>query len=316
MGFEQGRPRQLRANTALKPHELEAVAELDRICTDHGDGRLKLEFPTLRARRGHRPSDFTWWEDDTLLGFLGIYQWRSDEAEITGMVHPGHRRQGIFTQLYDDAVAELERRRAETVLLVTDRSSAGGQGFARHVGATYEHSEHRMVQTREPDAIEADPALVLRPATFPKDAEFIADCIAAAFELPRREVAVPDPTDESEWFLVVERGGTRVGTLRVNRSDDRGTETAGIYGFAILPDHQGQGIGRRVLSSVVRSLRDDGVEKITLEVAVNNDAALKVYETCGFERIGTDDYFRLPGGSRTVPAGDEAERSLHPAAGR
>ena len=294
------RPPQLRAAAALSPAELQALSELERLCTEHDGVRLKLELPTLRARRGARPSDFTYWEGGELVGFCGIYQWRPDEAEVTGMVHPAHRRRRIFTRLFDEALAELRKRGAGTVLLVTDRSSESGRGFAGSLDASYEHSEHRMVQARPPDEIAPDPLIVVRPARLGDDADFIADALAAAFGLPRRSVVVEDGRGEGDRFLVIERDGRRVGTLRADRRLDRGVETAGVYGFGILPEFQGQGIGRRVLGEVVRSLRAEGVERITLEVAVNNDAALRVYESCGFDRVGTDDYFKVNAARRVA----------------
>jgi len=304
------RPSHLRAAAALSPAELRALSELERLCVEHDGCRLKLEFPTLKARRGNRPSDFTWWEEGDLVGFAGVYQWRREEAEVTGMVHPDHRRQGIFGHLVGEAMAELHRRAAARVLLVTDRGSEGGQGFVRSIGAVYEHSEHRMVQTHPPAGIAPDPLLRVRPAGLPGDATFIAGALAAAFGTPAPDVVLDEGWDGSDRYLVVERDGELVGTLRVSRQEDRGVSSAGIYGFGIVPERQGRGIGRRVLADVVTSLRDEGVERITLEVAVNNDAALKVYESCGFERVGTDDYFLVETGS------DAAGGSLHPAGGR
>lgn len=116
-----------------------------------------------------------------------------------------------------------------------------------------------------------------------------------------------DPAGVSERTLVVERDGERAGTLRVDRREDGGRSRAGIYGFAVLPAQQGRGIGRAALTDVIALLRGEGVDEITLEVAVSNDAALKVYETCGFDRVGTDDYFM-------VQPGQPDGQALHPTA--
>ena len=87
------------------------------------------------------------------------------------------------------------------------------------------------------------------------------------------------------------------------------TEAAGIYGFAILPEFQGRGIGRQVLSSLARELRAEGMAQIGLEVSCNNDSALHLYLTCGFDVTGTEDYYAVqPGGPHL-----DTERAVHSA---
>lgn len=83
--------------------------------------------------------------------------------------------------------------------------------------------------------------------------------------------------------------GALLGTLRVTR--DR--ETVGIYAFAIDPAWQGQGIGGDVLRRVCRTLADQGVTRIGLEVAVENNHALALYTSLGFVQVATEDYFAL-----------------------
>jgi ribosomal protein S18 acetylase RimI-like enzyme len=70
-------------------------------------------------------------------------------------------------------------------------------------------------------------------------------------------------------------------------------ERTAIFGFAVDPARQGQGIGRAVLQRVCAQLRSEGVRQVTLEVEVDNDAALGLYTSVGFEQQVTEDYFRV-----------------------
>ncbi len=76
-------------------------------------------------------------------------------------------------------------------------------------------------------------------------------------------------------------------------ASSRTGRTAGIYGFAITPVLQGRGYGRAALSGICRSLMEADVEQVELEVSVVNPSALHVYERCGFEVTGTEDYYLL-----------------------
>jgi ribosomal protein S18 acetylase RimI-like enzyme len=101
------------------------------------------------------------------------------------------------------------------------------------------------------------------------------------------------PTDlhdrAGDTTLLVERGGVAVGTVRLTRHGD----TAGVYGFAVDPSVQGQGIGRDVLGRVCRQLVDEGYARVTLEVATDNEQALGLYTSTGFVPEAGEDYWLL-----------------------
>lgn len=52
------------------------------------------------------------------------------------------------------------------------------------------------------------------------------------------------------------------------------------------PDAQGRGIGRLLLDALLRHARDLGAGDVLLEVRVDNEPALRLYERAGFERLG------------------------------
>lgn len=80
-----------------------------------------------------------------------------------------------------------------------------------------------------------------------------------------------------------------VGTLALNLDGDRGA----VYGFVVASPQRGRGIGRAALGRACRELFDDGATHVDLEVEVVNDRALGLYESIGFRRLVTDDYFEL-----------------------
>ena len=87
----------------LSERALDAIAELERVVIEADGGRLKLEWGSLRGRRGDRVEDVLWWEGERLLGFLGIYGFGAI-PELAGMVAPDARRRGIGSALLDAAL--------------------------------------------------------------------------------------------------------------------------------------------------------------------------------------------------------------------
>jgi ribosomal protein S18 acetylase RimI-like enzyme len=274
----------------LSDGDLRALAELERRVLEVDGGRLKLEWGALRGRDGDRVEDLLWWEDDRLSGFLGLYAFGDRDAtvEIAGMVDPPARRRGIATELLDAALPICRARGHERALLVTPRGSVAGREFALGRRAVLEHSEHALVLVEEPTDGPADPQVTLRAATL-ADISELTRLLDAAFGSPSLDLAARLGEDSSRT-LVVERAGVAVGTIRVTRDRD----TCGIYGFAVDPAWQGLGIGRDVLRRLCRELRAEGIQRIGLEVAVENDHALRLYTSLGFTRTTTEDYYELP----------------------
>jgi ribosomal protein S18 acetylase RimI-like enzyme len=170
------------------------------------------------------------------------------------------------------------------VLLIVHRGWEAGPALAATLAARLEHSEHRMRQDQAADPLPEGEELAVRIAT-EADEEFVRRCLGAAFHQ-----GFGNERGVEEGTHVIEDGSEPVGVMRVDRNSP--TEAA-IYGFAVLPDRQGHGIGRRALVQVTTELRREGVDAVSLEVSVENDYALGLYERCGFEALGTEDYYEL-----------------------
>lgn len=63
-------------------------------------------------------------------------------------------------------------------------------------------------------------------------------------------------------------------------------DEAEINTICVDPDARGKGIGRLLLNDGVRRLAQAGIERFLLEVAVDNEPAIRLYEAEGFQRIG------------------------------
>ena len=275
---------------ALTPDLRASVAELERRTVAHDGGRLKLEWGSLDAlteQTAGAPRLALWTEADRVVGFVGRYAFgSSDTAELAGMVDPAHRRRGIGTSLLRAALEQAHDH--SRVLLVVPRSGGTGEAFARAVGARLNHSEHALVLRGAPQAAHRVDAVTLRRAV-PSDAGPVGDLIESGFGMR------PDGLDERTF--VVLHGDELVGTLALSLREGRG----GVYGFVIAPQWRGRGIGRDVLGRACAMLRDEGAQEIGLEVLTDNEHALGLYTSVGFQPFVTEDYYDLDASAR-VPS--------------
>lgn len=273
---------------SLSPAARAALVDLERRTVAADGGRLKLELRSLDALTGRDPRLALRWDESRLIGFAGIYAFGNTRtAEIAGAVDPAARRQGIGSALLDAVLSVCERSGFTRALLVTPRNDAGGREFAAGRGAVLDHSEHAMMLPGPPADGPTNPALTVRPAAA-DDIPAIASIMSATFDFVPDDVAdrLHQPTDRT---YVVDLAGEVVATARLAFADEVGS----IYGFAVAPDQQGRGIGRDVLRRCCRTLRDQGASRVTLEVEVDNDRALGLYTSVGFQRVLTEDYYAL-----------------------
>ncbi|MET3290173.1 UNVERIFIED_CONTAM: ribosomal protein S18 acetylase RimI-like enzyme [Brevibacillus sp. OAP136] len=278
----------------LSEQELAAIAELADICNRADGIQLKLNWETLESRPTDVTNDFLFYDGDKLVGFAALYVFRSTEAELSGMVHPDYRRQGIFTQLTRAAQDECRRRNIPKLIYIVYHLSESGKAFATATGAAYGFSEYWMARTKDLlPPVNPDPAkAVTLRLVEERDLEDIIALNVSGFSMSEedsREYVSQSQASERDKTYISHLGETPVGKIGVMEETDK----AFIFGFCVASDMQRKGLGRQILSKTIQLLKEKGFQQIELEVAVENLQALGLYESCGFETTGANDYFEL-----------------------
>ena len=267
----------------LNNAELEAIHTLQLLCEETDAIQLKLNWDSLRNRE--EKLDFFHYEDDVLVGFLGLYPYAST-VEVCGMVSPTHRRKKVFSRLFEEAMELIKEKNYEKILLNTPAGSIAGKGFLSKIGAVYAFSESQMKW--QPKELSVDSNFQLRPTTN-DDYEIRVRLFVEGFGLPEEDVRELEKDvkniENVDQFMIVTEDGP-IGYLRVKREN----QEAWISGFSILPEHRGKGIGRSVLRLVVKENAEKGYS-VHLEVETKNEHALKLYESTGFYVVHAQDYY-------------------------
>jgi len=276
------------ARCGLTEGELVDVGRLTDICNRH-DG-LDLAFNLETAVPGGGPDQFLYYRGGALAGFLSMYH-GSDGPEVCVAVHPEHRRRGIGRALVDVAKDACRARGIGRWLFVCEYVSAAGRAFVEAARARYRFSEYRMRYEAGGGAPEDPPGPPLLRRAGVEDVDFVVRARTVSFGRPEdatRERVVRNLAKPTHRIYVARVEGGPVGTLGVNEEGH-----VYIVGFAVLPEHRGRGIGRRMLSEVVRVLRSEGWTDIRIEVATANENALSLYRSCGFQETATYGFYEM-----------------------
>jgi len=286
--------RNILAKQKLSHEDYVNIKRLEDICMEHCKLHLKLELDFKYNLAGmHKTStvnhvnDFLCYSGRELIGYLSIFNLGGKTCEISGMVHPRHRRKGIFSELYSKAIKECERRGISDILLVCDSRSDSGLAFIRKTGAALSFSEYLMSR---PAGINAGckSSVTLRRAVN-RDAAAIAELNHQCFGFVGFTGILPEEEDKfGRITYLIEHNRQTIGKIRFEISDNQSF----IEGFCILPGFRGRGLGKQALMTAISYL-PDSIERISLLTEADNHAAIKVYQNCGFSRVTTLGYYKV-----------------------
>ncbi len=279
----------------LTAHEMAELEQLAALCDARENLRMRLDYNMLDLPILPTDDLFLFYRNDALLACLLLDRYHSDMKEVTGMVHPDFRRQGIFRTLLAAAGKECQSRGINRLLFICEATSLSGQAFLQHIGARREFAEHRMVLQNFQPRFQYDDHLLFREALL-DDLEELSVILAADFgnskERARQHLLRAFERPHQRFYIATYGGdgvgcAEPVGTLRVEEMPAE----LGIYGFFVRPEYRGRGHGRQILEETIATLRARSQKPVMLEVDTNNFTALNLYRSLGFVVERTYEYY-------------------------
>lgn len=93
---------------------------------------------------------------------------------------------------------------------------------------------------------------------------------------------------QNQIIIIAELNGEIAGLANISANNKPRQKHIGELGITVQKDHWGKGIGTKMMQAMIEWAKASGViRKINLSVQANNEAAIKLYEKCGFEKEGT-----------------------------
>ena len=121
----------------------------------------------------------------------------------------------------------------------------------------------------------------------------VAELEKLCFSAPwsERSIASELQNEYSLW-LVEERDGVAVAYVGSQSCPPE----ADVMNVAVAPAFRRQGIGEGLMVALMDTLRDKGMESLTLEVRASNSSAIALYDRLGFTEVGRrPNYYTDPG---------------------
>lgn len=115
-----------------------------------------------------------------------------------------------------------------------------------------------------------------------KDIPEVANIEARVFSMPWSEQGFADALKQDTIFVTAKQEEQVVGYCGMYCSFEEGE----ITNVAVLPEAQNHGIGKKIISGLLRAAQEKNIRRIVLEVRVSNLPAIRLYEGFGFRKAG------------------------------
>jgi putative acetyltransferase len=147
------------------------------------------------------------------------------------------------------------------------------------------------------DARSAEPDVLIRPIARGDDAAMAAiiRAVMPEFGASGCGFAINDPevdwmsrayaAPRSAYFVVEDAGGQVLGGGGVAPLEGGDADTCELRKMYFLPGARGRGIGSALMARCLHSARGFGFTRCYLETLTGMDAAMRLYERSGFQRI-------------------------------
>lgn len=284
--------KQLTKLSKLHKNDLRSIKSLVDLSAQQDGFRVKLYWNILQNRLTQELNDIFYFIDGNLVGYLALFTFEVDEAEISLVVHPKYRRQRIGQRLLSEALLELRMRRITKTLWICPQQSMIDRHYVQSFDPEYVFSQIEMI-TKQVPVFENLPEVQLRLATV-GDLPLIAKIGMISFESPYAETLQRFTENMQEKnrkiWLLSGLGQENIGKIHVRFE---GNATVFIHDLCILPEHRGKKLAMAMIVKTMQMLHQEGMRVFTLDVETDNEGALKLYQQCGYETMAAYDYWRV-----------------------
>ncbi|MBK3298656.1 GNAT family N-acetyltransferase [Streptococcus oralis] len=274
----------IQATNTLNDHQLLEAKVLIATCQNYDRTFRDPYLSNMLNFDPNMPAFFLYYEKGELVGLLTVYA-DDQDVEVTILVHPAHRRQGIARALFTSFEKETAAFSIRSVTFQTERIFLERHpDFVSNWGLVEdEDTETWLGKDRRPYPLEklSNLEVLLADSSYQDQ---ISQLKFQAFseEHESREVvdryvaeALKDP--ESRLYILLKNGQV-VGTCTVDLSSD----TNYLYGLAISEPERGKGYGSYLAKSLVNQLIEQNDKEFQIAVEDSNVGAKRLYEKIGF----------------------------------
>ena len=274
----------IRATNQLTEKERKAAKALIASCQAYDQTFREPYLSNMLNFDPNMPAFFLYYQEGELLGLLTVYA-DDEDVEVSILVDPSHRRQGVGRAMYRSFEKEMVAYPIRSVTFQTERVFLDRHpDLASHWGVVEdEETETWLGRDKTPYALDSRSDVKVLLAD-PSYVEEIAQLHHQAFSDPEETLDVSrryitEALKDSDGLLyILLKEAQVIGVCTVDLSGNSNY----LYGLAIAEAYRGQGYGSYLAKSVVNQLIAHNDKPFQIAVEDSNIGAKLLYENIGF----------------------------------
>lgn len=272
----------------LNDLQLKQLETLLNLCRKK-DESVPNVYTHILAQQRSLPASLLYYEDQQLIGFLSVYFFYETAVEVAVLVDPAKRRQGIAKQLIAEIIPLVEYH--EFQQLIFSGPAHLNDQWLLSKGFKYLHSEYYMERDELNPLLINNNTLTFREATM-NDIPILSAIDKACF--PKHHVESIERfqhlIEGREYqILIATENNKPIGKAHIRWQDQGAT----LSDIAILPTHQGKGLGTTLITHCINLALLEGKPRLNLDVETHNLKALNLYSRLGFLIQNACDYWEI-----------------------
>lgn len=287
------------------------LSELSRLMTEiesmdrDGEDTSEEYLRASLAWPNYRPTQDVWVAESErkLVGYGVALEQPSQRCTIYVVVHPSQRRKGLGSQLLELTLNRARELGSKNILVYANERNNGSDLFLKH---------HKFQPVGSSGAMKLNAEMEIPPAEFPKGFTFkkysevneplillkaLDDCYLGMWGHQHNEHRTDEERkspsflhyyDANDILLLFDEKDSIFGMCSLKSQGKRegnGELSDLLDGPGIIQEYREQGYQRSLVLAGIQHLRQKGTRPITLEFWGDNENALNIYSSLGFEMV-------------------------------
>ena len=253
------------------------------------DGNTIPVYEAVLARRRHPACNMLYYHHQKLVGFLGIYFFYESACELSLMIAPDARGQGISRKLLNKSLPFLRQNHIQEIVFSTPYGLINPTLTSET--PQFQHTEFAMFRNDKTPVTQKDKSLIVRTAKvcdIPLLCDIHKRCFAGSTD-KREEHFMALLKRPERTLFIAELDGHAVGKAHIYWE----AKGARFSDIAILPPMQHKGYGRALLSYCINHALIKGKFDLSLDVEAQNQNALTLYQALGFKVVNAYAFWKV-----------------------
>ena len=282
-------------------HLLTEIESMDRDGEDTSEEYLRASL----AWRNYRPARDVWVAESEgkLVGYGVAFEQPSQQCTLYVVVHPSQRRKGLGSQLLELTLNRAHEVGSKKILVYANEHNNASNLFLKHHEFQQVGSSGSMKlnsQERIPSA-EFPQGFTLKKYSEVNDPLILLQALNICYQGMWGHQHNDNPTEEErksprflyyydveDILLLFDEKDAIVGICSLKSQGKRegnGELSDLLDGPGIIQEYREQGYQRPLVLAGIQHLRQKGAHPITLEFWGDNENALNIYRSLGFEMV-------------------------------